>query len=469
MDETGERPNCEEGFKSAMTQCPNFCVLKPNDWSCSPYASRGNRNKHLVPFGAQAGDFVFNSAGKSYSKQNFGPISWPADFNGQDYGYAFISGHGFIRLAKSSYSNPGDYYVYYRTLQQQQSQTYSYAMIAPYWGDFDLRKGGRMSYRIMEKSEIPKLFSKYGYDKPTDRKVKTVMVATWHKIKATTYSSGNNVNNDYEITFQVVLAQCSKGDFFISYNFGDIEQDGFMYMKADACGNGGNSWANVGFVGQNNVWNHPYSATDNADKVDDTANCGITGRWNIALIKGQLNQAQVTGPNVTLQPIKPVVSISTGHQGTAEAMISGGAHPMLDNHGCHCGSGSDFLGGMNAMDSVDALCKQWKAAKACLEKMNGACNGFGDGTYSVSADIKTCFSKQGCPGSTCSVDTHFLKLINEEIKNGWTPKKGNNNVCYAGMADGFNDSCCGDAPFLQAYSSMKQKCSGGQVEDAMSP
>merc|ERR1712184_41730 len=261
MEETGERPNCDDGFKSVMKQCPNFCVLNPDDWSCGPYSSRGNRNKHFLPFGAQAGDFVFDATGKTYSKQNFGPITWPSDFNGQNYGYAFISGHGFVRLAQSQYSNPGDYYKYYRTLQQQQSQTNYNAMIAPYWGDFDLRKGGRMSYRIMGKSEISLLFSTYRYPKPQDnRKIKTVLVATWHKIKATTYSSGNNVQNDYEITFQVVLAQCSKGDFFISYNFGDIEQDGFMYMKADACGNGGNSWSNIGFAGKNNVWN-PHSQT----------------------------------------------------------------------------------------------------------------------------------------------------------------------------------------------------------------
>merc|ERR1712147_236521 len=74
-----------------------------------------------------------------------------------------------------------------------------------------------------------------------------------------------------------------------------------------------------------------FSNTDRADKVDDTSNCGINGRWNVALLKGNLHKPQVTGPNVTLQPIKPGVDISTGHQGTHQAMISGSDHPMLDN------------------------------------------------------------------------------------------------------------------------------------------
>jgi len=465
------RPACleDEGFKSANNQCPNFCDANPFDWSCTQYASRGTRNKHLVPFGATAGDFVFNATGKYYTQQNIGPITWQSDFSGQQYDFAFISGHGFVRLSKTDgsgpadSSKPGDYFNYYRTLQQQQAYTDSYAMIAPYWGDFDLRKGGYMSYRIMDKKEIPKMFSEYGYDKPTDRKVKTVMVVTWHKVKATKFSS-SKVESDYEITFQVVLAQCSKGDFFISYNFGDIEQDGFMYMKSDACGVGGNGWSQVGFAGANEVWSHPFSNTDRADNVDDTSNCGINGRWNLALIKGNLLEAQVTGENVTLKPIKPSVDISTGHQGTHEAMISGGDHPMLDNHGCHCGSGDQFFGGASSMDAVDALCKQWKAAKACLEKLNGECNGFGEGTYSVSADIKTCYSKKGCPGATCSVDTHFLALINDEINNGWVPKKGNMNVCTQGPMGDYNDSCCGEAPFLQAYNQNKQKCKNGEVQ-----
>jgi len=472
IDEHGnEPPRCQpvadedDGFRS-MSACPEFCEMKPDDWSCSGFVTRGQRNSHFVPYGSSAGDTVFNANGKTLSKQNFGPIPLDIDFLGKQYKYFFISGHGFIRLATTSTQKPGDYYNYYKTLEKEKNYSNNRAMISPYWGDFDLRKSGEMSYRLMQDSEIPDMWNKYGYPQmPVDK----VLVVTWSKLKFTTYSY--NVNMDYTQTFQAIVCIMADGNVGISYNFGDIEQDSYQYTGATECGENGKHHNVVGFVGKNGIWSHPYSKTDNADLVDDTSNCGVTGRWNSMIKNGQIDKDMMN--NYTLKPTKPIsisVSMATGSKGTKQFVTSANKNPELAFHGCHCAGlfGGDSFGGPDGVDNVDNLCKQWKAAKACLDKNYGACSIEPEDSYSVSANFDKCITTgSGCGAASCAVDKHYMAAINAMIGKGWVAKPGNEESCQPGMMEGYSDSCCGEAPFVKAYSMQAQVCVDGKITEMM--
>lgn len=456
-------PRCPLFDKSAGGSCPNFCTVKPDDFSCSPYFIRGTRNSHFIPFGAENGDNVLKS--KSLST-NSGPIDFDISFLGVGYKYAYVTGHGIIQLKKTKKATY-DYYNYYKTMAKESIHYNSHATIAPYYGDFHLAKGGQVSWRVVDAVEA-KGMKKYGYKKEKNCKIEKALIATWDKVLFTTYATSDN--NGYFNSFQAVIATCSNGAVRVSFNYGDIEQDNFQYTGATKCGEEGRHYPSIGFAGKDFFWNHPFSNTDKADLVDDTSNVGINGRWNIKFnpngnLIGNLEN------NVTLEPIQqisvPKITITAGAKGTSEFFTSAAFEQSLGEHGCHCAGmmGGENYGGPNVVDDVDALCKQWRAAKNCLHKQYGACENDIGSTYEISESFDECDDEEGCGGASCVTDVHFMQQINELVMaDDWIAQPGTQDLCLPGQPDIVADSCCGDAPFVKSYDSNSAVCTDGQLE-----
>ena len=392
-------------------------------------------------------------------------IDFEVSFLGEDYNFAYVTGHGMIQLTKVP-KNIGDYFNFYKTMAGEAELYNSHATIAPYYGDFWLQLGGQISWRIMGTTEIRGI-QRYGYKKEKSCEIDKALVATWDKVLFTTYETSHK--NGYLNSFQVIIATCTNGGVRVSFNYGDIEQDGYQYTGSDKCGENGNHFPLIGFAGKNGFWEHVFSNTDQADLVDDTSNVGVNGRWNIKFDEhGQL--ATDLEANVTLDPIQsvsiPKITISTGAKGTSQFLSHAALDQTIDTHGCHCAGilGGEKYGGPTTVDDVDSLCKQWKSAKNCLYKKHGACHGDEGSTYEINEGFDKCEDVEGCGGASCAIDVFFMQKINDKIMaNLWTATEGSNDICAPAKAESVADSCCGEAPFVKAYDSNSAVCIDGQL------
>jgi len=292
-----------------------------------------------------------------------------------------------------------------------------------------------------------------------------VLIATWSKMVPTAYDYQTATNK--RNTFQVIIATSAISDnVIISFNYGDIEQDTFQYTDGDVCGETSEFFVTIGLAGEAGIWEHPYSNTDKANEVDDTSNSKlstkVTGRITIMLYRG----IDVRASDVDLEPIEyPGIEIATNNGGLTDVMISAIKNKQVFNHGCHCSAignpQAENTGGSNSVDAVDELCKQWKALRSCLGKINGACYGDKNQAYNIMPDFKQCVHQgECCKAQTCTVDAYMIERINEmTFKTKWTGDRDRSQCVHV---QGYgHDSCCGVAPYLNSFDSAERFCSDG--------
>jgi len=438
-------------------ECPEFCLQKPNDYSCCGPEKRGNRGP-LLPHGALAGDIMNKDRSLGAS---MAPIPFKiSNYLGKPVTHVGLSSHGYIRLSNNAdQAQMYDYYNYYKYLSKE--ALHPYGMIAPFWGDNDCGQGGEFGYRIVDTQQgLKELFKGSGYHTPKKDVIDKVLVATWSNMIPTAYDYQTATNK--RNTFQVVLATAANSDNFrISFNYGDIEQDTFQYTGGDVCGETSEFFATIGLAGEAGIWQHPYSNTDKANEVDDTSNTKVTGRIMMNLRGG----VDVHANDVELEPIVPGIEIATNNGGLTDVMISAIKNKQVFNHGCHCSAignpQAENTGGSNSVDAVDELCKQWKALRSCLGKINGACYGDKNQAYNIMPDFKHCVHQgECCKAQTCTVDAYMIERINEmTFKTKWTGDKDRSQCVHV---QGYgHDSCCGVAPYLNSFDSAERFCKDG--------
>jgi len=101
---------------------------------------------------------------------------------------------------------------------------------------------------------------------------------------------------------------------------------------------------------------------------------------------------------------------------------------QLFNHGCWCSKLVDptniELGGTEAVDELDQICKEWAKARKCLVSSGGVCENYGTDLKSDTYMIETTLLDGGlavcnelnsddCKDSTCKIDVEFALRINE--------------------------------------------------------
>lgn len=161
---------------------------------------------------------------------------------------------------------------------------------------------------------------------------------------------------------------------------------------------------------------------------------------------------------------------------------------IVDNvlsHGCHCAwldklnLFQEHLRGPDTVDVLDEICKNWIKARACNDRfIGGTCNMPGnsgtqylrDGHYSYDLDTandtmiqsSSCVpagsadaddKQQSCNEDSCTIDLHFVKLIQEFVSDNPTfPVNNviNNGTCADAPVHNSTMMCVGTAPDLKA-------------------
>merc|ERR1711937_322253 len=144
--------------------------------------------------------------------------------------------------------------------------------------------------------------------------------------------------------------------------------------------------------------------------------------------------------------------------------------PSFTSHGCHCSRMSSGTGyGGFPYDEADTICKQWNAARLCLEfpggtrwsSTGGACEGSSTsyvypGTGLCGNPVDTCQRKN------CEIDEYFANEINSVGATPYTVQ--NATECPATPDNTNNDSCCGtSASTYKRYNSETSWCYNGEV------
>jgi len=142
-------------------------------------------------------------------------------------------------------------------------------------------------------------------------------------------------------------------------------------------------------------------------------------------------------------------------------------------HGCHCSrifSDADSSSKSEAIDAVDSLCLRWQAARRCAANSDRCANSAF--TYDF---YNECMSQEvdWCSYDLCNLDSHFAKLINEEIEQGWTPEVAEHCEHNSGPhKDRSGLSCCLNTESWQPhyYEHAWESCnSDGSVTDEPEP
>ena len=97
-------------------------------------------------------------------------------------------------------------------------------IIAPFWDDIDIRRGGTIYYRQDSNSTTTELVQQAvasEYPEAASFQPSLVFVATWDRVERFGFSNGGRVN-----TFQVVVASDGTRTF-IRFSYGDIQWGGF--------------------------------------------------------------------------------------------------------------------------------------------------------------------------------------------------------------------------------------------------
>ena len=146
---------------------------------------------------------------------------------------------------------------------------------------------------------------------------------------------------------------------------------------------------------------------------------------------------------------------------------------VLD-HGCWCAkldpqSNHDILGGINPLDEMDFICKEWFLARHCNDSLNG---GTCTGIKPISSQIyefeysdpnaRTCNlidnddsrTHTDCEMDACKIDKYYSELIedylNDAANSGWSTMQVDNfDTCLLGEGPLTDRVCSGSAPNLK--------------------
>ena len=145
--------------------------------------------------------------------------------------------------------------------------TSSPPIIAPFWDDVDITKGGTIYYRQDSNSTITELVQRAiasEFPEAASFQPSLVFVATWDRVQQFGFSTGSLEN-----TFQVVVA--SDGTWtFVRFSYGDIQWGGFHTVIGVSAGDG------VNFV------IHPASS-DGQSALNTTATYRVDGMLTIVI------------------------------------------------------------------------------------------------------------------------------------------------------------------------------------------
>ena len=97
-------------------------------------------------------------------------------------------------------------------------------IIAPFWDDIDITRGGTIYYRQDSNSTITELVQQAvasEYPEAASFQPSLVFVATWDRVESFRFSNRGRVN-----TFQVVVASDGTRTF-VRFSYGDIQWGGF--------------------------------------------------------------------------------------------------------------------------------------------------------------------------------------------------------------------------------------------------
>jgi len=140
-------------------------------------------------------------------------------------------------------------------------------------------------------------------------------------------------------------------------------------------------------------------------------------------------------------------------------------------HGCWCGkldannAYTEFLGGPDAVDELDEICRNWFKCRNCNDRLKGGtCNIEGNnsreillaGEYTMTyddldVDAATCtYGLDTCSDDTCTIDLYYVKQIIDYVgENALSPIViSENSTCAASVQNDITRVCEGSAPYL---------------------
>jgi len=181
-------------------------------------------------------------------------------------------------------------------------------------------------------------------------------------------------------------------------------------------------------------------------------------------------------------------------RGVADAIdrrfnVSPSTDDSIYTHGCWCSKLAEATtvdvwgrGGMNYMDGVDEICKDWMQARKCHQLEFGVCynggvtplsvNEYTYQIYTTDAGVHTCVETSGCRYEICQIDEYFLNLLDTETSGvltnaagGSFTAQGSTGNCALGQALTSCDACCGSTYNAKCYNRAIHSdcCSGGLI------
>ena len=126
------------------------------------------------------------------------------------------------------------------------------------------------------------------------------------------------------------------------------------------------------------------------------------------------------------------------------------------------GNTDTALGGFNTIDEMDAICRDWQAARKCVFYPGGSCFGTDPNTvnsYQVSINALTreidCSANQDgdqCSLDVCYIDALYIGFILGELDSvvgNFTSVPGSQESCPSGFGGLAAIGCTGTAPNVE--------------------
>jgi len=331
-------------------------------------------------------------------------------------------------------------------------------MIAPFWSDVNLNKGGQTWYRVTtdandlsQLNSIVQQASNFGFD-GSAYNAQVALIVTWDSLHVW------GTSNDRTNTFQAIVTSDGTQSYVI-FHYGDIEQDAGTWTNANGCtGLGG--WSSYAAIRDEhgNVYHLDQSHTDQMEDIDQGSNVQVRGRY-IMRVDGE----EVIAPSVQTT-VQATISSTKTNVGIEQFLaFKGFDYSLISSHGCYCSVLSSSAAG-EAKDDLDKICRNWVYARRCSLTNGGQCFNAPETDYNPGTENCVGSGVNDCDDAACGIDEYWFNELESylTVNNDWTPV--NDATCTAGVNNFVRDSCCGSDPAtMTLFSSENFTCEAGEL------